>query len=114
MITISRHGLILQKRSLSFEEEGVLNPAVIADGGKIHMLYRAVAKGNYSTIGYCRLSDPLTIEYQSDVPILIPESDSEQHGVEDPRIVKIDSDFYLSYTAFDGKNALGCVAVSTD
>ncbi len=114
MVAVSRHGLVLEKRSLSFEEEGVLNPAVILDSGKIHMFYRAVAKDNYSSIGYCILSDPLTIEYQSDVPVFVPENDFETHGVEDPRIVKIENDFYLSYTAFDGNNALGCVALSSD
>ncbi len=114
MISIVRHGLVLQKRSLDFEIEGVLNPAVIEDSGKIHILYRAVAKGNHSTIGYCRFSDPLTLEYQLEEPVFWPENDFEKHGVEDPRIVKIDDVFYLSYTAFDGKNALSCVATSND
>lgn len=114
MLEIRRHGLLLQKRALSFEEDGVLNPAVIDHEGKIHMFYRAVAKDNYSTIGYCKLGDPLTIEYQAETPVLIPEYDYEIHGIEDPRIVKIEDKFYLSYTAFDGKNALGCVAISTD
>jgi beta-1,2-mannobiose phosphorylase / 1,2-beta-oligomannan phosphorylase len=34
--------------------------------------------------------------------------------VEDPRIVKIDDLFYLTYTAYDGVNALGALATSKD
>lgn len=38
------------KTALSFEDEGVLNPAVIKEGNTVHLLYRAVRKGNHSTI----------------------------------------------------------------
>jgi predicted GH43/DUF377 family glycosyl hydrolase len=34
--------------------------------------------------------------------------------LEDPRIVKIDDLYYLTYTAYDGINALGALAISTD
>jgi predicted GH43/DUF377 family glycosyl hydrolase len=45
---------------------------------------------------------------------MVPEFDYEKHGVEDPRIVKIDDRFYLSYTAYDGTNARGALATSED
>jgi predicted GH43/DUF377 family glycosyl hydrolase len=34
--------------------------------------------------------------------------------MEDPRIVKIEDTYYLTYTGFDGINALGCLAISKD
>ena len=102
------------KTSLGFECEGVLNPAVIQEGSDIHLFYRAVGKGNYSSIGYAKLSDPLTIHERFDSPVLFPQGESESHGVEDPRIVKIDDLFYLTYTAYDGVNALGALATSPD
>jgi len=111
---IHKHGLILKKRDIDFEIEGVLNPAVIAENGDIHIIYRAVAHGNHSTLGYCRLSDPLTIAERYDHPIIVPEYNHEKYGVEDPRIVKIDSEYFLSYCGYDGENAFGCVATSTD
>ncbi|ESU22735.1 glycosidase [Flavobacterium enshiense DK69] len=114
MIAIKKEGIILRKKALDFENEGVLNPAVIAEDGAIHLFYRAVADGNYSSIGYCRLSDPFTIEKRLEMPVLSPEFDYESHGVEDPRIVKIDDLFYLTYTAYDGYNALAALAVSKD
>ncbi|MCE3076225.1 glycoside hydrolase family 130 protein [Chryseobacterium gwangjuense] len=114
MVEIKKEGIILRKTNLSFENEGVLNPAVIKEDGKIHLFYRAVAKGNFSTVGHCVLSDPLTVEKRSDSPIIVPESEYEKHGVEDPRIVKIDDVFYLTYTSYDGINALGTLTTSND
>lgn len=102
------------KTANGFENEGVLNPAVIRKDDRIHLFYRAVSKGNYSSIGYCRLKDPLTIDHRFDSPVLFPQFDYECHGVEDPRITKIDGLFYLTYTAYDGVNALGALALSKD
>jgi predicted GH43/DUF377 family glycosyl hydrolase len=114
MIKVKKEGILLEKTQLEFENEGVLNPAVIYDGGSIHMFYRAVRQGNFSTIGYCRLSDPVTVAERNDTPVLVPEFDHELQGVEDPRITKIDGQFYITYTAYDGVNALGALAVSDD
>jgi beta-1,2-mannobiose phosphorylase / 1,2-beta-oligomannan phosphorylase len=114
MIPVTKKGIVLKKRDLEFENEGVLNPAVIKDGDTIHMFYRAVRKGNHSSIGYCSFTDPLTVGTRNDEPILFPQFNYESKGVEDPRIVKIDDTFYLSYTAYDGNNALGALALSKD
>ena len=114
MIEVKKEGILLKKTALGFENEGVLNPAVISDGGYIHLFYRAVSKGNYSSIGYCKLKKPLVVEERFDSPVLFPQLDCESHGVEDPRIVKIEDMYYLSYTAYDGVNALGALAVSKD
>jgi len=114
MIEVKKEGVLLNKTSLGFENEGVLNPAVISHEGKIHLFYRAVSKGNYSSIGYCKLSDPLTIEERYDMPLIFSQFDYESHGVEDPRIVKIEDTFYLTYAAYDGVNALCAYATSKD
>jgi beta-1,2-mannobiose phosphorylase / 1,2-beta-oligomannan phosphorylase len=114
MITVNKLGIILSKTDNSFESEGVLNPAVIKVNDTIHLFYRAVTKDNYSTIGYCSLSDPMHVQTRNDKPLLIPQAEYEFQGLEDPRIVLIDGTFYLSYTAFNGVNALGALAISTD
>ncbi len=114
MVRIKKEGILLQKTGLNFENEGVLNPAVIKENGKIHLFYRAVAKGNFSSIGHCLLSDPLTVEKRLNAPIIVPETTEEKHGIEDPRIVKIEDIFYLTYTSYDGINALGTLATSKD
>jgi len=112
MIPIRKEGIILQKTSLGFENEGVLNPAVISDPTGIHMFYRAVSKGNYSSIGYAKLSSPTKVEFRSQIPVLFPQFEYESQGVEDPRITKIDNCYYMTYTAYDGINAMGALATS--
>lgn len=114
MITVKKEGVILRTTELEFENEGVLNPAIIKEGNTVHLFYRAVHKGNISTIGYCKLDGPLKITTRLIAPLLSPEYDYEKHGMEDPRIVKIDGLYYLSYIAFDGDDALGALATSTD
>lgn len=114
MITIKKEGIVLSRSQLEFEQEGVLNPGVFKEAETVHMFYRAVAAGNYSTIGYCKFTGPLTLLEKSNHPVVVPEFDYESQGVEDPRIVKIDDTYYLSYTAYDGINALGALAISTD
>jgi predicted GH43/DUF377 family glycosyl hydrolase len=114
MIGVKKEGVILRQADVDFESEAVLNPAVIKVGQEILMFYRAIRKGNYSTIGFCKLDKPLTVSSRWDKPFLSPESDFESHGIEDPRVVKIDDLYYMTYVAFDGKNALGALATSTD
>jgi len=114
MIEVKKEGIILKRTDLGFENEGVLNPAVIQEGNNVHVFYRAVRKGNYSTVGYCRLEGPLTVKERHNTPVLIPYFEYESQGVEDPRIVRIDGIYYLTYTAYDGVNALGALATSTD
>lgn len=114
MIHVKREGVILEKTPREFENDGVLNPAVIAEGDKVHMFYRAVEEGNYSTLGYCQFDGPLHLVKRNDAPFLYPEYSYESHGVEDARIVKIDGVYYLTYTAYDGANALGALATSTN
>lgn len=114
MIAIDKKGILLEKTILDFENEAVLNPTAIQNGNTVHLFYRAVRSGNYSSIGYCQLSRLNIVEERFTEPVIYPEYDSESHGVEDPRIVKIDDIYYLTYTAYDGVNALGALALSSD
>lgn len=114
MLAVKKEGVLINKTELIFENEGVLNPAAIKEGAYVHLFYRAVSNGNYSSIGYCRLKGPLTVESRDKVPMITSEFDYESHGVEDPRIVKIEGTYYLTYTAYNGVNALGALATSTD
>ena len=105
---------MISKSDLEFENEGVLNPAVIREGDSVHVFYRAVRNGNHSSIGYCRLDGPLNIAERWDKPFMVPEFDYESQGVEDARLVKIDDLYYLTYTGYDGTNARGALATSSD
>lgn len=114
MITVKKEGVILNKGTLKFENEGVLNPAIMQEGNAVHIFYRAVRKGNHSTIGYARLEGPLNLVQRDTEPLLVPETPEESQGLEDARIVKIDGLYYMTYTAYDGWNVLGTLVTSTD
>lgn len=114
MLEVVKHGILLSKTTLDFENEAVCNPAIIKNKEGIHMFYRAVSARNYSSIGYCKLSDPVTISSRLDTGLIVSQYEYEMHGVEDPRIVCIDNVYFLTYTAYDGINALGALALSDD
>jgi predicted GH43/DUF377 family glycosyl hydrolase len=114
MLAINRGGIILETTEAPFENYGVLNPAVIVKDGMIHLFYRAVGNDFISSIGYCQLDTPFHVHHRNDTPLLKPLYHYEQMGVEDPRIVEIDDLFYLSYTAYDGVNALGALMTGMD
>ena len=111
---VKREGVLLEATENEFENQAVLNPTVVQQGDTLHLFYRAVKEGNYSSIGYCRLEGSLNIVERKKSPILFPEYDYEKHGIEDPRVVFLDGIYYLFYTAYDGKNALIAYATSKD
>ncbi|MBK0369898.1 glycoside hydrolase family 130 protein [Flavobacterium agrisoli] len=114
MKTLIKHGVILKRTNLDFENLGVLNPAVYQEGNTVHLFYRAAHIGNFSSIGYCQFDGPLRLVRRDPQPLVSPEFIYESHGVEDPRITKIDDTYYLSYAAYDGINAFGALATSKE
>lgn len=113
MLSIRNEGIILEKTSLNFEAKGVLNPACIKVDGIVHMFYRAISKDDISSIGYCQLRNNKVIK-RLEKPVLFPEYDFEKKGVEDPRIIFLEGLYYMTYTAYDGKNAMIAYATSSD
>lgn len=114
MIKMSQSRIFLESRAgVEFENQGVLNPACVEKNGIVHMFYRAVRTGNFSTIGYCQIKDDKVI-YRADKPLLVPEYAYERQGLEDPRITLIDGKYYLLYTAYDSQNALVAYATGND
>jgi predicted GH43/DUF377 family glycosyl hydrolase len=78
----------------------VCNPGVIHDNGLFHMLYRAAGNDADHVIhfGLATSTDGIHFERQSLLPILSPSADGPDAGcIEDPRIVKLDGHFYITY-----------------
>lgn len=101
--------IITPRPGMIWEEMGTINPAAIDLGDKTHILYRGVAPGNISTIGYAVSSDGLSIDERPDKPIYFPRAEFEMkkgggdnYGCEDPRLVQIDDRIYMTYTGYDG------------
>jgi predicted GH43/DUF377 family glycosyl hydrolase len=114
MVTIEKLGIILSPTEKEFENTGVLNPGIYQEGNTVHILYRATQQGNFSTIGYAKTDGPIKIVERMEKPLIIRDFDYEKQGVEDARIVKIEDTYYITYTAYDGINAMGALAISKD
>ncbi len=113
MLKIKDEGIILEKTNLEFESKAVLNPACIQVDDITHLFYRAINHNDISSIGYCQLKDNKVVKRLKE-PVLFPEYDYEEKGVEDPRITLLEGIYYFFYTAHDGKNALIAYATSKD
>jgi len=105
---------IVVPRGNSWEASGTFNPAVVSVGKRIVMLYRAQDSAGVSRLGYAESDDGIHFSREAE-PVLGPETPYEQGGgVEDPRIVQLGSLYYLTYTAYNKKDAQLCMAVSGD
>ncbi len=98
----------------SWSEFGLFNPAAIKVDGKTVLLFRAQDRNHTSRIGYAESEDGIHFNVRPE-PVLAPEAEYEAHGgVEDPRVVRINGTYYLTYTGYDLHSAQLCLATSTD
>ena len=95
-----RNPIIAPRSSHDWEVNGTFNPGAIADGGLIHVLYRAVDLNGISRFGYARIVNGTEIAFRCSNPVLEPSADWEEFGCEDPRITALDGNFYITYTAY--------------
>lgn len=81
-----------------WESKAVFNCGVIYDKKKVHMLYRAIGehKNYISRLGYAKSKDGIYFQ-RLKKPVFVPEKSYEKWGIEDPRIVKIEGKFYITY-----------------
>ena len=106
-----------------WEGKDVFNPCAVVRDGKVYMLYRAedfVGKHNgTSRIGLAVSDDGLHFQ-RYPMPVFYPENDrfkdiEWEGGVEDPRIVEDENGtYYMTYTAYDGRQTWLCIATSED
>lgn len=109
-----------------WESKAVFNPAAIYEGGKVHLVYRAIGDHDRSMLGYASSSDGMHIDERLSEPCYVPTEPFEGNapsmiaipdgmtagnyisggggagGVEDPRLTKIDDTLYMTYVAYDG------------
>ncbi|MGO4884502.1 MAG: glycoside hydrolase family 130 protein [Bryobacteraceae bacterium] len=93
---------------------GTFNPAAVTVGGKTVLLFRARDARGVSRIGYAEAADGLHFKIDPE-PVLAPDTPYEQGGgVEDPRVVRIGGEYYMTYTGYNRHDAQLCLAVSGD
>ncbi|MBI1755454.1 hypothetical protein HYR65_04235 [Candidatus Azambacteria bacterium] len=93
----------------AWKRKAACNPAALAAGNNVHILYRAMSEDNTSTFGYAASRNGFSITELPPDPVYTPRASFEQKlvpggnsGCEDPRLTKIGTTVYLCYTAYDG------------
>ncbi|HEY2642406.1 MAG TPA: glycoside hydrolase family 130 protein [Galbitalea sp.] len=104
---------ILRPQGTGWESSNLYNPGAIVVGETVVLLYRAHGDDGVSRIGIATSSDGINFQREAK-PVLVPEWPYETHGCEDPRVTRIGETYYLTYTGYNGANALLCLATSTD
>jgi predicted GH43/DUF377 family glycosyl hydrolase len=105
---------LLRPAAPPWMEAGAFNPAAIAANGKTVLLYRARDVRGTSRIGYAESADGL--HFKPDPrPVLEPAAAYERGGgLEDPRVLRIGTVYYMTYTAYNRHDAQLCLATSPD
>ncbi len=118
--------IVKPRPEYSWESKAVFNPAALYEGGKVHILYRALGDSDVSTLGYASSLDGFRIQERLPYPVYVPRESfegvspvvsrqpglpglytsggGEMGGCEDPRLTRIDDKIYLIYVAYDGRS----------
>ncbi|MGA2593284.1 MAG: family 43 glycosylhydrolase [Bryobacteraceae bacterium] len=105
---------LLKPAAPPWMQSGAFNPAAIMVNGKTVLLFRARDSHGTSRIGYAESADGLHFKIAAR-PVLEPAMPYERGGgVEDPRLLRIGTTYYLTYTGYNLHDAQLCLATSTD
>ena len=101
-LTVHRHpdNPIVRPGKYDWRKVVVFNPGIIKDKGKIYMYERTA--GNLRPficyIGMLESDDGIYFRHPFDHPVFTPEMAGSKYGsVQDPRIVKIEDSYYMTY-----------------
>ena len=93
-----KNPILIPNEANWWESKAVFNCAILHYENKFHMLYRAI--GEYeryiSRIGYASSTDGYSFTRSNNIA-LEPTQDYEEYGIEDPRMVEIDNQVYITY-----------------
>ena len=115
-----------------WESKAVFNPGALYEGGKVHIVYRAIGDSDVSVFGYASSVNGFQISERLDEPVYVPREPFEGAGMlsttpskpeapyvpreenetyvsggglggcEDPRLTRISDRIFMTYVAFDG------------
>ena len=98
-----KNPILVPNEDCWWESKAVFNCAISYDGQMIHMLYRAV--GEYekyiSRIGYACSKDGHNFNKMGEIAFA-PRENYEKYGIEDPRLIKINNQVYVTYVVPSG------------
>lgn len=97
-----------------WESAYVYNPTAIVLNETVFLLYRAQNTSKTSSIGLAWSNDGYNFTRLNRAVFSATEAWEMGGGTEDPRIVRVNGTFYLTYTAYDLKTPRLCIATSED
>jgi len=112
---------VLNQKGL--RETATYNPSSIVKDRKVFLLYRSEEGYGDNAISRINLAlsrDGFHFERYRKNPVVDIENKDETMGCEDPRVIKVENKYFLTYTAYAGKDRDGdykiklCGAVSSD
>lgn len=128
MLKLTRYDnnpIVLPSYNNDWEQGGAFNGCVTKHGDEYIMVYRAMTQRKFhikaqlevSSIGIATSKDGYTFENHQ--LFITPEEDFEKFGCEDPRVTKIDDEYFIFYTAlsdfpFSADNIKVALAVTKD
>ncbi|MGB9637179.1 MAG: glycosidase [Microgenomates group bacterium] len=94
-----KNPILLPDKYHTWEDRAVFNPGATLFQGKFHLLYRAIGEYDQyiSTVGHAVSDDGINFVREAE-PVIRPEKDYEQYGIEDLRINPLEGSFYLTHT----------------
>src|SRR5687767_1775360 len=99
-LTRAKENPILTPTELPWENMLVFNPGAVESNGTIYLLYRAMGTNDeVSRLGLATSHDGIHFKRYTQPAYFAAGHEYETLGIEDPRIVKIDDTYYLTYTA---------------
>jgi len=109
---VSHEPVMLPNLFNDWECYNVFNPAVIHHNGVFHMWYRAQGLDWVSRIGYA-ISQDGKCWNRLEKPVMTPVDGLDSRGLEDPRVVVIDGEFLMCYTAYGSEAVSGALPTHT-
>ena len=115
--------LVPSPEKASFDSRNVYNMATIVEDGEVVMLYRGESLSEEAgsmtgRFGLATSPDGMTFTRlpSNDSPgvVMEPTEPYESRGIEDPRLIKIDDQYIVTYTGYNGKMGQLCLATSKD
>lgn len=98
----------------NFESAFLYNPTAIVLNETIFLLYRAQNESLVSSVGLAWSTDGINFERLNRPILHATEPWEAGGGTEDPRIIRVNGTFYLTYTAYNLTSPQLCIATSTD
>jgi predicted GH43/DUF377 family glycosyl hydrolase len=98
----------------AWESAYLYNPSAIVLDDKVFVLYRAQDGEKTSSIGLAWSDDGYNFTRYNKPVVSATEWYEHIGGCEDPRVVRVNGTFYLTYTGYDNDTARLCLATSTD